>query len=192
MATISLDFSATLTWPSTRRSAPPSRLPADQRAMIETWLEGDLSKWRLENLRGKTGRRELPSDDDAGLVDLDTGIAHRASAWPPSRRRAWPRAAVLPDHMPSSHRRYTDWTIGRIRRDAALIALSWWHARKFRAWMKEWISTPRVQQGGGDRVSQGDAAAKGALVPDSPNPVSCQAPYAAIHTIPNRGGVTSA
>ena len=25
------------------------------------------------------------------------------------------------DHMPSSHRRYGDWTIGRIRRDAALI-----------------------------------------------------------------------
>jgi hypothetical protein len=32
------------------------RLPADQRVMIEGWLEGDLSKWRLENLRGKTGR----------------------------------------------------------------------------------------------------------------------------------------
>ena len=28
---------------------------------------------------------------------------------------------TLPDHMPSSHRRYADWTIGRIRRDAALI-----------------------------------------------------------------------
>jgi hypothetical protein len=27
------------------------RLPADQRVIIETWLEGDLSKWRLENLR---------------------------------------------------------------------------------------------------------------------------------------------
>jgi transposase len=25
------------------------------------------------------------------------------------------------DHMPSSHRRYADWTIGRVRRDAALI-----------------------------------------------------------------------
>ena len=25
------------------------------------------------------------------------------------------------DPMPSSHRRYVDWTIGRIRRDAALI-----------------------------------------------------------------------
>src|SRR5262249_62226467 len=25
------------------------------------------------------------------------------------------------DHMPSSHRRYADWTVGRIRRDAALI-----------------------------------------------------------------------
>jgi hypothetical protein len=25
------------------------------------------------------------------------------------------------DHMPSSHRRYADWTIGRIRRDAALV-----------------------------------------------------------------------
>jgi hypothetical protein len=25
------------------------------------------------------------------------------------------------DHMPSSHRRYTDWTMGRIRRDATLI-----------------------------------------------------------------------
>jgi hypothetical protein len=34
------------------------RLPADQRAMIERWLEGDLSKWRLENLRGKTGRNK--------------------------------------------------------------------------------------------------------------------------------------
>src|SRR5229473_1714814 len=28
---------------------------------------------------------------------------------------------TLPNHMPSSHRRYADWTIGRIRRDAALI-----------------------------------------------------------------------
>jgi transposase len=28
---------------------------------------------------------------------------------------------TLHDHMPSSHRRYADWTIGRIRRDAALI-----------------------------------------------------------------------
>jgi transposase len=28
---------------------------------------------------------------------------------------------TLADHMPSSHRRYADWTIGRIRRDAALI-----------------------------------------------------------------------
>ena len=28
---------------------------------------------------------------------------------------------TIPDHMPSSHRRYADWTIGRIRRDAALI-----------------------------------------------------------------------
>jgi transposase len=28
---------------------------------------------------------------------------------------------TLSDHMPSSHRRYADWTIGRIRRDAALI-----------------------------------------------------------------------
>jgi hypothetical protein len=27
---------------------------------------------------------------------------------------------TVPDHMPSSHRRYADWTIGRIRRDAAL------------------------------------------------------------------------
>jgi hypothetical protein len=34
------------------------RMPADQRAMIETWLERDLSKWRLENLRGKTGRNK--------------------------------------------------------------------------------------------------------------------------------------
>src|ERR1700726_2811832 len=28
---------------------------------------------------------------------------------------------TVPDHMPSSHRRYADWTIGRIRRDATLI-----------------------------------------------------------------------
>ncbi len=28
---------------------------------------------------------------------------------------------TIADHMPSSHRRYADWTIGRIRRDAALI-----------------------------------------------------------------------
>src|SRR5712691_8040693 len=28
---------------------------------------------------------------------------------------------TVADHMPSSHRRYADWTIGRIRRDAALI-----------------------------------------------------------------------
>jgi transposase len=28
---------------------------------------------------------------------------------------------ITADHMPSSHRRYADWTIGRIRRDAALI-----------------------------------------------------------------------
>jgi transposase len=31
------------------------------------------------------------------------------------------RHTTLPEHMPSSHRRYADWTIGRIRRDAALI-----------------------------------------------------------------------
>jgi transposase len=28
------------------------------------------------------------------------------------------------DHMPSSHRRYADWTIGRIRRDAVLSMLT--------------------------------------------------------------------
>lgn len=28
---------------------------------------------------------------------------------------------TLADHMPSSHRRYADWTVGRIRRDAVLI-----------------------------------------------------------------------
>jgi transposase len=28
---------------------------------------------------------------------------------------------TVPEHMPSSHRRYADWTIGRIRQDAALI-----------------------------------------------------------------------
>jgi transposase len=28
---------------------------------------------------------------------------------------------TVADHMPSSHRRYADWTVGRIRRDAALI-----------------------------------------------------------------------
>ena len=28
---------------------------------------------------------------------------------------------TIADHMPSSHRRYADWTIGRIRTDAALI-----------------------------------------------------------------------
>jgi hypothetical protein len=50
------------------------RLPADQRAMIETWLEGDLSKWRLENLRGKTGRDKTGLTGNMGpprLVILD-------------------------------------------------------------------------------------------------------------------------
>jgi hypothetical protein len=50
------------------------RLPADQRAMIETWLEGDLSKWRLENLRGKTGRNKTGLTGNMGpprLVILD-------------------------------------------------------------------------------------------------------------------------
>jgi transposase len=28
---------------------------------------------------------------------------------------------TVPDHMPSSHRRYADWTVARIRRDAALV-----------------------------------------------------------------------
>jgi transposase len=28
---------------------------------------------------------------------------------------------TIADHMPSSHRRYADWTLGRVRRDAALI-----------------------------------------------------------------------
>jgi|RhiMethySRZTD1v2_1073278.scaffolds.fasta_scaffold39239_2 transposase len=28
---------------------------------------------------------------------------------------------TIPDHMPSSHRRYADWTIDRIRRDAAMV-----------------------------------------------------------------------
>ena len=31
------------------------------------------------------------------------------------------RHTTVPEHMPSSHRRYADWTIDRIRRDAALI-----------------------------------------------------------------------
>jgi transposase len=31
------------------------------------------------------------------------------------------RHTTVPDHMPSSHRRYADWTVGRIRKDAALI-----------------------------------------------------------------------
>src|SRR5438445_9349058 len=42
---------------------------------------------------------------------------------------------TVADHMPSSHRRYADWTVGRIRRDAALIggqprrsAISSWSA----------------------------------------------------------------
>jgi hypothetical protein len=45
------------------------------------------------------------------------------------------KRTTLADHMPSSHRRYADWTIGRIRRDAALIgpatllcASSFWSA----------------------------------------------------------------
>jgi hypothetical protein len=29
--------------------------------------------------------------------------------------------STVPDHTPSSHRRYADWTIDRIRQDAALI-----------------------------------------------------------------------
>src|SRR5438552_15101831 len=37
----------------------------------------------------------------------------------PARRA--PEFSHSQDHMPSSHRRYADWTIGRIRRDAALI-----------------------------------------------------------------------
>jgi hypothetical protein len=48
--------------------------PANQRAMIETWLEGDLSKWRLENLRGKTGRNKTGLTGNMGpprLVILD-------------------------------------------------------------------------------------------------------------------------
>jgi hypothetical protein len=50
------------------------RLPADQRAMIETWLEGDLSKWRVENLRGKTGRNKTGLTGNMGpprLLILD-------------------------------------------------------------------------------------------------------------------------
>jgi transposase len=31
------------------------------------------------------------------------------------------RHSTVPEHMPSSHRRYADWTIDRIRRDAASI-----------------------------------------------------------------------
>jgi hypothetical protein len=50
------------------------RLPADHRAMIETWLEGDLSKWRVENLRGKTGRNKTGLTGNMGpprLLILD-------------------------------------------------------------------------------------------------------------------------
>jgi hypothetical protein len=50
------------------------RLPADQRGMIEGWLEGDLSKWRLENLRGKTGRNKTRLSGNMGpprLLILD-------------------------------------------------------------------------------------------------------------------------
>ena len=55
-------------------AALEGRLPADQRAMIERWLEGDLSKWRLENLRGKTGRNKTGLTGNMGpprLVILD-------------------------------------------------------------------------------------------------------------------------
>src|SRR4029077_5592579 len=31
------------------------------------------------------------------------------------------RHTTVPEHMPSSHRRYADWTVGRIRREAASI-----------------------------------------------------------------------
>jgi hypothetical protein len=50
------------------------RLPADQRGVIEGWLEGDLSKWRLENLRGKTGRNKTGLTGNMGpprLLILD-------------------------------------------------------------------------------------------------------------------------
>jgi hypothetical protein len=36
-----------------------------------------------------------------------------------------PCAAVLPDHMPSSHRRYTDWTIGRLLQAPVLVGNSY-------------------------------------------------------------------
>jgi hypothetical protein len=55
-------------------AAIEQRLPADQWAMVETWLEGDLSKWRLENLRGKTGRNKTGLTGNMGpprLLILD-------------------------------------------------------------------------------------------------------------------------
>jgi hypothetical protein len=55
-------------------AAIEQRLSADQRGMVETWLEGDLSKWRLENLRGKTGRNKTGLTGNMGpprLLILD-------------------------------------------------------------------------------------------------------------------------
>src|ERR1700730_15831795 len=50
------------------------RLPTDQRAMIEGRLGGELSKWRLESLRGKTGRNKTGLTGNMGpprLLILD-------------------------------------------------------------------------------------------------------------------------
>src|ERR1700730_16476572 len=55
-------------------AAMERRLPADQRGMIEKGLEGYLSKWRRENLRGKTGRNKAGLTGNMGpprLVILD-------------------------------------------------------------------------------------------------------------------------
>src|SRR4051812_41504890 len=73
-------------------------------------------------------RRDLVDDEEArretgavvrieAAVDADTG--ERISAHLRSSGNG--RHTTAPEHMPSSHRRNADWTIDRIRRDAALV-----------------------------------------------------------------------
>src|SRR5262249_42463534 len=55
--------------------------------------------------------------DAASRRDLSEGRADCRS----SARRRNHRHTTVPEHMPSSHRRYADWTVERIRREAASI-----------------------------------------------------------------------
>jgi hypothetical protein len=79
---------------------------------------------------GLRGGHEAEVAVDRAAAELDV-VAARYVVWVGSRPApvALPatsggsadRHTTVPEHMPSSHRRYADWTVERIRREAASI-----------------------------------------------------------------------